>query len=227
MNRVCLATLCACTLLLGGCLQTSKTVFPQHYTLEGGGSTGAGSTGAPAAQQPGARGQGQHILQISRIEVPQWLQGTNMYYRLGYLHDARISSYGRSDWVAPPPTLLEHIVQSAIRDGGGWRAVIGPGNNAQADVSVHIRLDQFSQYFARPNDSSGIIDASATLVDNHDASVIAQKHFRIEVAAPSADAAGGVKALSQASRQFATRLQSWLQAVRMHQSGPSPEQGNH
>jgi hypothetical protein len=41
---------------------------------------------------------------------------------------------------------------------------------------------------------------------------VAQKHFHLTVASPSADAAGGVKALNRASRQFATRVRQWLRA---------------
>ncbi len=200
MNRICLAMVCACTLLLGGCLHTSKTQFPKHYTL----------TTAPSTHRQHPAQRGRRILQIDRIMVPTWLRSTNMYYQLGYRHDARISAYGRSDWVAPPATLLEHVVESAISSGGRWRAVVGPGGTAHADVGLRIRLDQFSQYFAQPGHSSGVIEASATLVDNHDDSVIAQKHFRIKAPAPTADAAGGVKALNRASQRFAARLQDWL-----------------
>lgn len=205
MTRICLA-LCTCTLVLGGCMHTTKTEFPRHYALNGPARTVQVNRRATHA--------GEQVLQIARITMPEWLQGTAMYYRLDYQHDSRLAAYGRSDWVAPPATLLEPVIQNALVMGGGWRAVIGPGNPATADASLHLRLDDFSQTFSQPNDSAGTIDATATLIDNHEDSVVAQKHFRIEVFASSPDAKGGAKALDEASGKLAARLQRWLAQLR-------------
>lgn len=201
MTRISLA-LCACTLALGGCMHSTKADFPQHYAL--------GGTAHVAQANRQTSTPGQKILQIARIAAPDWLEGTAMYYRLDYQYDGRLSAYGRSDWIAPPATLLEPRIQSAIAAGGGWRAVIGPGNPANADASLQLQLNDFSQAFSGPGQSVGILDATATLIDNHDDSVAAQKHFHIEVAAHSADASGGAKALSEASEQFAAQVQRWL-----------------
>lgn len=205
---------CTCTLLIGGCMHTSKADFPQHYTL---------TATAPAGPHNQTADHSGGTLAITRIAVPQWLQGTSMYYRLDYQDNARISAYGQSDWVAPPATLLEHIVQEAITAGGGWRAVTGPDTPASADVSLHIRLDDFSQAFARPDESAGVLDATATLIDNQHDRVFAQKHFHIQVTAPSADAAGGVTSMSQASGKFAAQLQRWLHTATAHVSQPADE----
>lgn len=211
MNKACLAV-GACAMLLAGCMHTTRTNFPRHYTL---------STAVPSLdngqQATDAHGK---ILQIAGITVPAWLDGTAMYYRLDYRGDSRVSAYASSDWIAPPATLLEPLLQRAIVGGGNWRAVIGPRNPATADASLRIRLDDFSQAFPRPDHSEAVIDATATLIDNHDDSVIAQKHFRIEVAASSADAEGGAKALDEASGQLAARVQQWLGMVAG--SGPAP-----
>lgn len=204
---------CTCALLLGGCMHASKADFPQHYTL---------TAAAPTGSHDQTADRGGQTLAITRIAVPAWLLGTNMYYRLDYQNHARISAYASSDWVAPPATLLEHIVQDALGAGASWRAVTGPDTPTQADVSVHIRLDDFSQAFARADQSAGVLDATATLIDNHHDRVIAQKHFHIQVAAPSADAVGGVTAMSQASDKFATQLQQWLQTTT---ANPPPHAG--
>lgn len=204
MTRICVA-LGACMLLLGGCMRMTKAEFPTHYALNN--PTPRVHKGRHATH-PGAK-----ILQIARITVPEWIQGTAMYYRLDYQHDSRVSAYGRSDWIAPPATLLEPVVQNAITAGGGWRAVIGPGNPATADASMHLRLNDFSQTFSQPDHSVGVLDATATLIDNHDDSVVAQKHFHIEVPAPTADAPGGAKALDQSSQKFAEGLQRWLETT--------------
>lgn len=196
--------LLACMLLLGGCMHSTKAQFTRHYGL-----------GTPAAAPTGenhATGANGKILEVAQISVPEWLSGNAMYYRLDYQNDDRLAAYAQSDWIAPPASLLEPILQRALA-GGDWRAVVGPRNPANADVNLQLRLDDFSQAFAQPGDSNGVLDATATLIDNHSDSVIAQKHFHVEVTAATADAQGGAKALAEASRKFAARLQGWVQAA--------------
>lgn len=208
MNKL-IAALCAC-LLLSACVGSSRSQFPEHYAL---------ATAAPVIRHGSAQRPARAILQITRLAVPPWLQGTSMFYRLGYRHDARLSAYGQSNWVAPPAQLLEPVLQQAIAAAGGWRAVLGPDNPARADLQLHIRLEDFSQHFSAPSMSTGVIEASATLIDNRDESVIGQKHFYVQVAAAGADAAGGVAALGQASSQLAKQLQRWIEnpAVAQHE----------
>lgn len=147
-------------------------------------------------------------MRVARIEMPAWLQGTGLYYRLAYRHDNAIAAYANSDWAAPPAGILEQRLRNALADSG-WRAVIGPGSNAQADFTLHLRLDDFSQVFTAPTQSFGVLDATATVVAASDA-VVAQRHFHVRVAAPRADAEGGVKALDAASRDFARQVRDWL-----------------
>ena len=191
--------LALCTLALGGCGAASRqNVVPRRYTL---------SQLAPAATQTSPHPDGA-ILRIARIEMPAWLQGTGLYYRLAYRNGNVVAAYANSDWAAPPAGMLEERLRNALADGG-WRAVIGPGNTAQAGFTLHISLDDFSQVFTSPGESVGVLDGAATLVGANDA-VIAQRRFRFRVAAPSADAAGGVKALDAASRDFAQQVRDWL-----------------
>lgn len=198
-----LVLLAACALLLGGCVHSTKAQFTRHYAL--------GASAAPPANETSAAGVNGKILEVAQISVPDWLSGNAMYYRLDYQNDDRLAAYGQSDWIAPPASLLEPILRRVLA-AGGWRAVVGPRNPATADVSLQLRLDDFSQAFAQPGDSKGVLDATATLIDSHKESVVAQKHFHIEVAAVTPDAQGGAKALSEASRRFASQLQRWAQS---------------
>ena len=196
--------LAAWLLLLGGCVHSTKAQFTRHY--------GLGTPASAPANDSGTASANGKILQVSQVTVPDWLSGNAMYYRLDYQNDDRLAAYGQSDWIAPPASLLEPILRRALADGG-WRAVVGPRNPATADASLQLRLDDFSQAFAQPGESKGVLDATATLIDSHDDSVIAQKHFHIEVAAATPDAQGGAKALAEASHEFATQLQAWAQAA--------------
>ncbi|HEX7341973.1 MAG TPA: ABC-type transport auxiliary lipoprotein family protein [Rhodanobacteraceae bacterium] len=199
MIRFFLAGACACLLALGGCASAPLTAVIHHYTL-----------GGPTTMTGHAAAAGHEVLQIARIHVPTWLADTGMDYRLDYRHANRLAVYGYSDWAAAPAQLLEALLQQTLARADDWRAVIGPDNPAHANVSLHLRLNDFSQHFATPDHSTGVVDATATLIDAADGHVIAQKHFHIDAAAPSADAQGGAEALGEASRQLAGQLERWL-----------------
>ncbi|HKT40870.1 MAG TPA: ABC-type transport auxiliary lipoprotein family protein [Rhodanobacteraceae bacterium] len=193
--------LALCLMTLGGCGAASRqNVVPRHYTLGGA---------SPAASQPSSNPRGA-ILRIAHIDMPAWLQGTGLHYRLAYRNDDVIAAYANSDWAAPPAGMLEQRLRNALA-AGGWRAVVGPASTAQADFTLQVRVDDFSQLFTSPGESFGVLDATVTLVATSDA-VVAQRRFRFRVAAPSPDAAGGVKALGAASRDFARQLRDWLAA---------------
>ena len=196
--------LAACLLLLAGCMHSTKAQFTGHY--------GLGTPASMPANGSGATSANGKILQVAQISVPDWLSGNAMFYRLDYRNDDRLAAYGQSDWIAPPASLLEPILRRALA-GGGWRAVVGPRNPATADASLQLRIDDFSQAFAQPGSSKGVLDATATLIDSRSDSVLAQKHFHVEVAAATPDAEGGARALADASRKFAAQLQTWVQAA--------------
>lgn len=199
--------LAACLLALGGCGAASRQArFPRHYVL--GGSI------PPVAQAPPQTNGA--TLRVARLDVPEWLQGNGLHYRLAYRNGDAIATYANSDWAAPPAGMLAQRLRNALA-GSGWRAVVGPGSTAQANFTLHVGLEDLSQVFTAPAQSSGVLDATATLVAA-DGAVVAQRHFHFRVAAPSADAAGGVAALDTASRDFATQLRDWLAALRPNRS---------
>ncbi|HET7587767.1 MAG TPA: ABC-type transport auxiliary lipoprotein family protein [Gammaproteobacteria bacterium] len=190
-------------ILLAGCFGGSQPVLTEHFTLAGR----ASAQPAPAAGAAPAEGR---ILRIAEISAPNWLDSTNLYYRLAYRNDARISAYSRSDWVAPPPVLLGNVLQSTLASAGQWRAILGPSDVNQADVALRVELNDFEQAFTGQDQSAGVLDATVTVVSNERNRILAQRHFHIEKPAPSADAAGGVQALSEASRAFAMKVRDWL-----------------
>lgn len=199
--------LAACLLALGGCGAASRQAqFPRHYVLGGL---------PPPVAQPSPRTNGA-TLRVARIDVPEWLQGNGLHYRLAYRNHDAIATYANSDWAAPPAGMLAQRLRNALA-GSGWRAVVGPSSTAQANFTLHVGLEDFSQVFTTPAQSSGVLDATATLVAV-DGAVVAQRHFHFRVAAPSADAMGGVAALDTASRDFATQLRDWLAAQRPNRS---------
>lgn len=202
MIRIAL-TAAAC-LALAACGARVRQGLPQHYML----TPTAAAAAPPAARAP--RG----TLQMARIDAPPWLQGTAMYYRLAYRRDHAIAAYAQSDWAAPPPALLEPVLAAALARDGAWHAVVGPGSAAQADYQLQIRLEDFAQVFSAPAHSHAALDAAVTLIDARVDRVVAQTTFHLRVAAPSADAAGGVAALNQACHDLSVQVQAWLHVVR-------------
>ncbi|HET6655504.1 MAG TPA: ABC-type transport auxiliary lipoprotein family protein [Gammaproteobacteria bacterium] len=196
-------------LLLAGCFGGSQPVLTEHFTLAGTPPTQTEQVAAPA-EAGAANGP---ILRIAEINAPHWLDTTNLYYRLAYRNDAKISAYSRSDWVAPPTVLLGGVLQTTLAHSGRWKAILGPSDVTQADVALRVELNDFEQTFTSAGQSAGVLDATVTIVSSEGNRILAQRHFHIEKPAPSADAAGGVKALSEASRAFATKVRDWLGEV--------------
>lgn len=197
------AVLGACLVALGGCMHATRSEVSRHYDL--------GPLSTTTAASDHATRRSDEVLRVLRITTPPWLAGTAMHYRLHYGDDHGLAAYANSDWIAPPATLLEPVIEHTLAASGAWRAVIGPGNPATADASLRIRLDDFSQGFSSPGNSAAVIDATATLVDNHGDTVIAQQRFRVDVAAPTPDARGGAAALAAAGTKLSIDLQHWLQ----------------
>lgn len=210
-RHACLLLGCIVALGLGGCMDSTRMVPVNHYQLSP--LLATLKLSHPAYDPTGK------VLQVTRILAPAWLAGTAMYYRLEYRNSQQLATYAHSAWTEPPALMLEPVIQRTIASRMGWRAVIDPDATARADSSLHIRLDDLSQWFATPTRSTGVIDATATLLDDHDGSVIAQHHFHIQVAAPTADAAGGAKALGAASLQLAGDVQHWLAGLHARDPG--------
>lgn len=203
MIRIRFATVLAVLLLAGCAAAPSRDAFPRHYAL----------TGIAAPQPPRPSEAAHWTIRVDAIAAPIWLNGTRMHYRLGYLDHHEVAAYAESDWVAPPARMLESLVRRALAASGDWRAVIGPGDPAQANFVLRIRLDAFDQPFTSPTQSDGVLDLTATLTGAHAGPVLAQRRFTVRVAAPTADAAGGVAALNDASARFTAELEAWLHAV--------------
>lgn len=201
MNKSCIFFV-VCLSALGGCAGVARqNAFPQRYTL---------AAAAPSAVSSGSSSVHAATLQVARVEMPPWLQGEGMYYRLDYGNHQRIAAYANSAWAAPPAEMLEQLIRNTLAADGGWQAVIGPGSDAQPQFILRVDVADFSQVFATPQASFGVLDATATLVDARNATVIAQRSFHLRIAAPSVDAAGGVAALGAASRDFVSKLRTWL-----------------
>ena len=104
---------------------------------------------------------------------------------------------------------------------GQRRAVFNAGssialnrNHASAlPLRLRIDLEEFSQLFTTPESSVGLIRLRATLVDITPTGekLLGQRNVVVQRPASSADAAGGVRALTAATDAAIDEINDWLQ----------------
>jgi ABC-type uncharacterized transport system auxiliary subunit len=135
-----------------------------------------------------------------------------MYYRLVYRNAANPLPYARSEWVMSPAALLTERLRSSLSDSsdGEIRQV---GARTAGVYALRSELAEFEQVFDHPGQSHGVIRLQATLEGD---GILTQRTFVIEKPAPSADAAGGVRALMACSDELAASIAEWLATTQSH-----------
>lgn len=215
LRRCATAGLC---LVVLACARGSVSSHSHEYTL-----IGDGARLAAAGDQTRQGIHGDVTLRLVQASAAPWLAREGIYYRLRY-HDAdRLAPYAEARWLAPAPQMLQSLLAEALDRGGAWKAVIGPGDDAVADVTLSLQLLELVQEFTSPSQSFGVLRARATLTDARTRGVIAQRVFDYRIEAPSPDAAGGVQAEREASGRMAQDVAAWAagqQIPRGHEATP-------
>ena len=141
------------------------------------------------------------LKNIAQIEVgaPRWLDGVNLYYRLGYAEIAQPRAYTQTKWVMPPANLVEVRLKERAVAGGALVGANGP--------VLKVELDEFSQLFTSATTSKGVLRARVTLMNGREA--LRQKSFAFEEPAASADGPGGAAALKRAAEGFVDAVLAW------------------
>lgn len=137
-----------------------------------------------------------------QVSAPVWIDGPALYYRLGYANAARPAPYAQTRWVAAP----SHLIEARLRE----RAVAGGVLLGSSGPLLRVEIDEFTQVFDQEKSSRALLRARASLSVNQD--VTAQRAFLIEVAATSADGAGGAAALAQAANRLVDEVLAWTGA---------------
>ena len=145
-------------------------------------------------------------------------EGSNaLLYRLAYANAQQLRPYSQARWSQPPAALL----QQALRERLGRERIVLFVNQAavqQPDQGrlpsvLRVQLEEFSQVFSSAQDSAGVVRLRAVLADASmtGETLVAQRLFTAQRPASSADAAGGARALAEASAQLADELAAWVQ----------------
>lgn len=194
-------------IFLAGCSALPQPpVRPVLYDL------GPGQLG-PAAEQPPLP-----ALALADVQSAGPVDGsTAVHYRLAYADARQLRPYQSARWSQPPAQLLEQRLRAVL---GERRAVLRAdkaliaARQGQAPTAVlRVELEEFSQIFTSEQGSTGVVRLRATLVEPTPTGeqLLGQRLFVAQQAATSADAAGGTRALAEATQQAAQALAQWLE----------------
>ncbi len=150
-------------------------------------------------------------IALSPIQAPSWLRTTALIYRIDYEAPAHPLAYTQSQWTAPPSEMLTLRLRnriSAVNDG----FTLDHLREYADGYRLEVTLDNFSQIFPSPDESRCLVTLSATIVQPGDR-VLAQKTFEVERHAPSANAAGAVEGLIDASNSNFDQILTWLRST--------------
>lgn len=156
-------------------------------------------------------------LVLPDVQVNGVLETQALLYRLGYEDPHQLRPYAYARWSAAPGQLLWQRLRDVlgrerpVLDSSAAAALARRGTSAP--LALRVELEEFSQYFAAPGDSQGVVRLRCTLLENAGGGqrLIAQRSFSVERPAPSADAPGGVRALAAATDAAAQEIAAWLQ----------------
>ena len=198
--------------LLAGCSALpDKPVRASLYDF------GPGNLTAQPATQAALRGL--PALAIDEITTSGGaLDNQAMLYRLAYRDAQELRPYTLARWAMPPAQLVRQRLreqlgqQRNIFDARGGLA-LNRSQNAVLPLLLRLELDEFSHVFTAPDTSVGLIRLRATLIEQTTSGekLIAQRSVVVQRPAPSADAPGGVRALTAATDAAIEEIDVWLQ----------------
>ncbi|MBS0506189.1 MAG: membrane integrity-associated transporter subunit PqiC [Proteobacteria bacterium] len=173
----------------------------------------------PGALQAAPARQGAALppLVLAEVGASAPAEGSNaLQYRLAYANAQQLRPYSQARWSQPPAALL----QQALRERLGRERIVLYPNQAAVQQPVQgrlpsvlrLQLEEFSQVFTSADASAGVVRLRAVLGDAGVAgeTLVAQQVFVAQRPAATADAAGGARALAEASAQLADELAAWV-----------------
>ena len=191
----CRLSACALVLMLAACaFERPISHVPTSFDL--------GPPPAYARANPAIPG----IVLVAPVTAAAPLDDSGIVYRLLYQDAAKPQVYAESRWTDEPARLVTERIRARL--GAMAKGVVAPNFGVRSDYAVRVDLLDFSQYFDAPGQSRAALRARATLVESDSRRVLAQRNFELERPA-GGDAAGAVKALTEAVDVFIEELARW------------------
>ncbi|MBS1187518.1 MAG: putative lipoprotein [Burkholderiaceae bacterium] len=145
-------------------------------------------------------------VRLADIDAPAWLDGRAMHYRLAYANEQQVRQFAHNRWQMPPPQLFSQRLKMRLVEAGGL--VLSTADSGQAVPVLRIEMTDFIQVFDSESRSWSRVTIRASLFNGR--TILAQKNFARDLPATTADAAGGARALADASDQAIGDLLLWL-----------------
>ena len=190
-------------LALAGCALPSAPDRPAVYDF-GPGPRQMSATDLKSSLPP---------LGLADLEAPRALDTPAMLYRLMYSDSQQLRPYAVARWSMTPAQLVRQRLREQL---GQRRAILAAGDKGLAGAAtpptLRIELEEFSQLFETPGQSVGLLRLRATLVQAGSSGerLMAQRSVIVQRPAPTADAAGGVRALTAAVDAAVLEIEQWL-----------------
>lgn len=135
------------------------------------------------------------------VRAPSWLSSSAMQYRLEPVSTLERRAYGTSRWAGMPAEMVQMVIARIMET---QTTATGSG------CRLRIDLDEFIQLFKNARTSVAHVEMRARLLAPRTEALVAERLLRVEVPAPSADAAGGVAAMRDGVSEAALALAQWL-----------------
>jgi cholesterol transport system auxiliary component len=173
--------------LLTGCALTPAVPTRSVYDL-----------GPVAAPAPAG---GAVAWRIADVTASPSAAGEGIAYRLTFQQAQRLDHYRDSLWAAPPAELLTQRLREQL---------VSPVTcHGRAPALLTVQLDAFEQVFSSATQSQAVMRVQTTLWPAAPGATATQQHWRLERPATTPDAAGAVRALSQAVDDWLPQLAAW------------------
>ena len=170
----------------------------------------------PAASMPpagtdGVRPFAMPAIVVADVSGPASLDSQRMFYRLMYADARQSRPYAYNTWAVTPLQLMSQRVKARIAQAGV--KVVSTTDAAGGLPLLRLEADEFSQNFDSATQSSASITLRASVFRNH--KLVDQRTFSRAARAPSADAAGGARALAESTDGIAADILAWLATMSM------------
>lgn len=190
---------------LTGCAQPGVSVQPAVYDFGPGDLRTAPLTHA-------ARPTPQTLILVTEVDATPALDSTAVLYRLAYADVQQLKAYAQARWSMTPAQLIQQRLSDHL---GQRHTLLQTGNGQQPLVTLHLALEEFSQLFETPQQSSGLLRLRATVTQTRPggAQQVHQHSITVQRPAPGNDASGGVRALADATEAALQALDAWLKEL--------------
>jgi len=216
LSRPCLRCLFSLLMITGlqGCISTVPSATSAIYDF----GAFRGSAAVHLSSDSCALGP----LHVADITSPSSLESDLMLYRLGYANDQLVHAYARHRWSMPPAQLLAQRIKTRLADsgviivdsGGTESSASLPSTAMTNTLQLRLELNDFTHYFSDPDHSQSQLTVRASLLNG--SSLIAQTTLSQHAPSLSQDAAGGAKAMQEATDLLINELHGWLCAQARH-----------